>query len=332
MTPRIGLIGLGYFGERHLKWLKILKDRNLIDKIELCDIDEDILKNSCKEHALDGVEDYKQLADKVDGAIVVTPSKTHYEIAKFFIGLGKPCLVEKPLALELSKANELVHLAEEKDIQLMTGFLLRYHPGVNLLKKRIVELGHILYVNSVSQRLRKPRAPEGTAISLGIHLVDMCNYVFGRDSFVKGRLVKRTTNSHSDFMSFYELWYRSVDSRLNQRNEFPVFSFQSTATPIYKKSNKFIVVGTKRSYNIDLTDRNFIKTYDVVLPVRNSADANESTESLGSESVDLLEKELLDFIEIFKDPGHRPNASGRAGLEALEIIMNEVEVVEQSLP
>ena len=55
---------------------------------------------------------------------------THYDLAKQALEAGKHVFVEKPPAMRGEEMEELVALAEERDLVLMPGHLLLYHPGL----------------------------------------------------------------------------------------------------------------------------------------------------------------------------------------------------------
>jgi hypothetical protein len=66
----------------------------------------------------------------VDAVVIATPVPTHYALAKQALEAGKHVFVEKPPAMRAAEMEELVALAEERNLVLMPGHLLLYHPGV----------------------------------------------------------------------------------------------------------------------------------------------------------------------------------------------------------
>ena len=80
--------------------------------------------------------------------MIATPVPTHYALAKQALEAGKHVLVEKPPAMRAAEIDELVALADERDLVLMPGHLLLYHPAVRKLKELIDagELGEVLCV------------------------------------------------------------------------------------------------------------------------------------------------------------------------------------------
>ena len=133
--PRVGLVGLGYWGPnlaRNFDDLGVL--------VGLCDIDPELRDRFAARYPNVAMHaDYAELlADpEVDAIVVATPVPTHYALAKQALEAGKHVFVEKPPAMRASEMEELVTLAAERDLVLMPGHLLLYHPGVQRVKQLI---------------------------------------------------------------------------------------------------------------------------------------------------------------------------------------------------
>ncbi len=77
-------------------------------------------------------------ADKdIQAVAVATPINTHAEIVRALLTAGKHVLCEKPLAEDSATAFELSTLAQERGVNLVTGYVYLYHPAYQELKKRI---------------------------------------------------------------------------------------------------------------------------------------------------------------------------------------------------
>ena len=87
--------------------------------------------------------------------MIATPVPTHYALAKQALEAGKHVFVEKPPAMRAAEMEELVALAAERDLVLMPGHLLLYHPAVQKLKELVDagELGDVLCVYGNRQNL-----------------------------------------------------------------------------------------------------------------------------------------------------------------------------------
>jgi UDP-2-acetamido-3-amino-2,3-dideoxy-glucuronate N-acetyltransferase len=145
---KIAVIGTGSWGKnlvRNFYELGVLKI--------VCDLEEDnLLKARDRYPNLLTTSSLKEIIEdkEIDGIVIATPAHTHYEIAKQSLEAGHNVYVEKPLAQNVTEAKELHAIAENKNLTLMVGHLLLYHPAVNKLKQIIAsgDLGIVQYVNS----------------------------------------------------------------------------------------------------------------------------------------------------------------------------------------
>jgi UDP-2-acetamido-3-amino-2,3-dideoxy-glucuronate N-acetyltransferase len=145
---KIAVIGTGSWGKnlvRNFYELGVLKI--------VCDLEEDNLIKARERYPnLLTTSSLKEIIDdkEIDGIVIATPAHTHYEIAKQSLEAGHNVYVEKPLAQNVTEAKELHAIAENKNLTLMVGHLLLYHPAVNKLKQIIAlgDLGTVQYVNS----------------------------------------------------------------------------------------------------------------------------------------------------------------------------------------
>jgi predicted dehydrogenase len=178
---RLGLVGLGYWGPnlaRNFDHLAELK--------WLCDLDEEHLSAFGPRYPRARVTaDYAEvLADpELDAVVIATPVPTHFALAKQALEAGKHVLVEKPPAMKGVEMDELVALAAERDLVLMPGHLLLYHPGVRKLKEIVDsgDLGDMLCVYTNRQNLGIVRTNENALWSLGVHDLSVILWLIGED-------------------------------------------------------------------------------------------------------------------------------------------------------
>jgi predicted dehydrogenase len=180
-VKRIGVVGLNYWGPNLV--------RNFNDLAELtwlCDLDEQHLNSLAARYpdarATTSFDDL--LADdELDAVVIATPVPTHYALAKQALEAGKHVFVEKPPAMRAAEMDELVTLAADKDLVLMPGHLLLYHPGVLKLKELIAagELGDVLCVYGNRVNLGIVRSNENALWSLGVHDLSVILYLLDED-------------------------------------------------------------------------------------------------------------------------------------------------------
>ena len=177
----IGVIGLGYWGPNLARNFAELGTLSW-----LCDLDPDLRATFAGRYASARVTDsFEELlaADDVQGVVIATPVPTHYALAKQALEAGKHVLVEKPPAMKGEEIDELVALAAARDLVLMPGHLLIYHPGVRKLKQLIDdgELGEVLCVYGNRQNLGIVRTNENALWSLGVHDLSVILYLLDED-------------------------------------------------------------------------------------------------------------------------------------------------------
>jgi predicted dehydrogenase len=166
---RVGHAGLGYWGPNLARNFAELADLRW-----LCDLSTDLLAGAGSRFpGARATTSFAQMLDdpELDAVSIATPVVTHYELAKEALLAGKHVFVEKPPAQSSAEAEELVALAEERELVFMPGYLLLYHPAVAKLAEIIGtgELGEILYLYSNRQNLGQIRRDENALWSLGAH-------------------------------------------------------------------------------------------------------------------------------------------------------------------
>lgn len=136
---RMLVIGCGSIGERHIQNLKALSAGDII----ACDTDRKRLSAIGKKYKIQTCTDLERAFNKnVDAALVCTPPNTHIPIARKIVERGAHVFIEKPLSNSLKGARELIELAKKKKLVVFVGYNLRFHPGLNLVKK-ILDRGEV---------------------------------------------------------------------------------------------------------------------------------------------------------------------------------------------
>jgi len=175
------VVGLGYWGPNLVRNFD-----ELAELTWLCDLDDGLRERFAARYPNAKVTaTYQDLLDDdtLDAIIVATPVPTHYALAKQALEAGKNVMVEKPPAMRAAEMDELVALAAERDLVLMPGHLLLYHPGVLKLKELVDagELGEVLCVYGNRQNLGIVRTNENALWSLGVHDLSVILYLLDED-------------------------------------------------------------------------------------------------------------------------------------------------------
>ena len=179
----VAVIGTGFWGRNHARVFKELEETELL---AVCDIDAERAKNVAKQF---GAKPYtnvgKMLKRKdIEAVSVCTWSTSLAKEALKALNAGKHVLVEKPMAANTKQALKLLESAEKKDLHLTVGFLMRFIPGIQHIKKTVESkaLGEIVCATAKRVSQWPERIGDvGVVKDLAIHDIDIMRYLFDED-------------------------------------------------------------------------------------------------------------------------------------------------------
>lgn len=317
----IAVVGTGYWGKNHLRVFKELMAENKIESLVICDIDEKKSKKFSKIFNVDYEKDYRNLlkAPNIEGVSIVTPSKTHYKIAKDFMEAGKDVMVEKPMTMNSREAEQLVKVAEKNDRILMVGHIFRHHPAMKELKKRLDrrDFGKIYYLNSTRSAFGVPRKDMGVLFALAIHDVDMFCYLLNRDY---------PTELYAKIGSYLQ---PNIEETAFVIMDFPnnvkAYSFDSWLSPASGKQRELIAVGSNMTARIDYLKPQELQVFDssiistTIKGTKTFVLENEGNYTIPLGYKEPLKEELAHFIEC-ANTHKQPISDMYSGKRAVELI------------
>jgi len=124
MPIKMALVGCGHMGKIHLQKLSSFDE---IQIVGIVDVDTKRANDLAQPINVPAFNNYKKLLGNVDGVIIATPTETHYQIAKDFLKSGTHILLEKPITSRQDQAQELIDLAQARQLILQVGFLERFN-------------------------------------------------------------------------------------------------------------------------------------------------------------------------------------------------------------
>lgn len=132
-TVRIGIFGVGHLGKIHVKLLKEISGFTIVG---FYDPDDKNAHKAEEEFGIKRFDSPKKLIESCDAIDIVSPTTSHFEIAKDAIKKAKHIFIEKPLASTVKEAKELVELVDEARIKAMVGHVERFNPALLSLNKK----------------------------------------------------------------------------------------------------------------------------------------------------------------------------------------------------
>ena len=179
----VAVVGTGYWGRNHVRTWVSLKQEKVIDRLIVCDVDENRARELAEEFDCEWHTDALTLRENydIDAATIATPTPIHAPLAIALMQQGVDVLVEKPLAMDEVEAQSIVTCAQETGRMLCVGHLFRYHVAIRKAADMIAsgELGPVLHIESERLSVREPRPDIGVIAALAIHDMDICRDLMG---------------------------------------------------------------------------------------------------------------------------------------------------------
>ena len=131
---KAGVLGAGHLGKIHLKLLKQSEEYELIG---FYDANKENAEKVASEFGYQVFEDLDDLIAECDMIDVVTPTLSHFEVARKVISAGKHLFIEKPITNTFEEAQELIELAKKHKVKGQVGHVERFNPAFQAVSDRI---------------------------------------------------------------------------------------------------------------------------------------------------------------------------------------------------
>ena len=315
---KVGIIGLGYWGPNLVRNFQAHKD---IKKVVACDIRENrlqVIKD--KFPATELTKDCNQLIEgDTDIIVISTPVDTHFNIAKKSLEAGKHIWVEKPFTSTSKEAEELIEIAERKNLQIFVDHTFIYNGAVRKLKELIEKdvLGNIIYFDSERINLGLFQRDVNVVWDLAPHDLSIMAYLLSEHNFKA-----LAANGIANFNGKENLAHICIYFEDNCFAHFHV----NWVSPV--KIRRIIVGGDKKMLVYDDME-NFekIKVYDSGVEFKSAESIHEALVQyrigdMFSPKVKQTEALALgaqEFISAIKE-NRSPLTSGKDGLEVVKLL------------
>ena len=315
--PKIGVVGAGHLGRHHIKHLSKHSD---VEFVGVFDVNKESLKNICSEFSVDPIENLENLINSCDGVHIVTPTNTHFDIAKKFLENKKDVFVEKPMTNTVDEALSLVSLAKKHRLIIQVGHIERFNPTINKLKE-LVDNPHYIEIERLAPfQARGTEVP--VVLDLMVHDIDLILEMV--DSPLESiqasgaKMMSKTidlAHAHIKFKNGVVANLKS--SRIAQNYVRKIRTYQKGFYSITDLMIPQIELYGLEHHNM-FSEK--VKSQEVET---NSGSKKLYYEKFVPENKDALLEEINDFIHCIKTRS-RPNVDGIAGAKALEIAL-EIE-------
>lgn len=206
----VAVIGAGFWGKNHARVYKELSETELL---AICDIDAKRAEDVAGKFGVEAYTDLEKMmkSRKIEAVSVCTWSTSLAEVATRAVKGGKHVLVEKPMAATVEQAEKLLEAAKANKVHLTVGFLMRFIPGLQQIKKSIesktigeVVCGTAKRVSQWPERI----GDVGVVKDLAIHDIDIMSHLFDEDPIAvyakTGNMRHRKFEDYAQIMLTFE--------------------------------------------------------------------------------------------------------------------------------
>ena len=270
---KIVQIGTGGWGKNHTR---ILSELGVL--VAICDADIKKSKEYGEKYSVNYYQSLEKLleSEEFDGAFVVTPTSTHTEIAIKLLESKKHVFVEKPMTYKSEDGEKLAKLAEKNKVILTCGYIERFNPAVDVVKKIVNEkkYGELVML----EFHRENRMPlhikdVGIIYDTSVHDIDTANWLFDDMPQVVFARAGKIKHEHEDFASIM----------LGYKNDKVAIISSNWITP--KKVRKFSAVCTEAIISSDFITQEI------------TVEKNEETEIIQNKKEEPLMREIQNFLD-----------------------------------
>lgn len=307
---RVGVIGVGYLGRFHAHKYAAMDDVLLAG---VADIDAARAESVANECGTVSFADYHALLERVDAVSVVVPTIYHHQTAMTCLERDVDILLEKPMTTTIQEADELIALADEKQLILQVGHLERFNPAVLAMQPL---LNNPLFIEAHRLSVFKNRGTDVDVIlDLMIHDIDIILSMV--DSPIKdihtvgAPVVTQLTDIANARIVFENGCTANITvSRISLENVRKMRIFQPGKYLAVDFSSKEVM-----AVRLKPGSANGIPVPDIARH--------------GFKEQDVLELELQEFIENVRQR-RKPTVSGREGRRALEVALSVISQIKEN--
>jgi predicted dehydrogenase len=212
---RVGVLGVGYWGSKHLRVLGGLAD---VDSVVA--IDERLPSIPGMAGLIERGEGFTCLADAlpaIDALVIATPPSSHHVLGHQAIAAGKHVLIEKPLAVRTEDAQGLIEAADAAGVTLMVGHTFEHNDAVKMLRELVQrqELGELYYLDCARLNLGLYQTDVNVIHDLAPHDISIANFVLGQAPTSVHAWGSRHVHADHEDVAHLRLEYASLGVRVN---------------------------------------------------------------------------------------------------------------------
>lgn len=323
--PRVAVLGVGSLGKEHARIYAELAQAGVCRFAGVYDVHPEASRTQAQRYGVTAFASAEEAARAVDALSIVTPTTTHYALARELIDQGRHVLVEKPMTDDAAQAAELVRLAQERRVVLQVGHVERFNPVFAYLEQvatepRFVECHRLSPYPQRSTDI-------GVVLDLMIHDLDVI-LAFVKSEVISIDAVGIPVLSRSEDIANARLRFANgcvanlTASRISPERMRKIRVFSGGATPTYisldyRAQEGFIYRLARDGEKESSLLRKLLVAKDSTI-VSQFAGKKIVREPVPLAKEEPLKRELVHFLECVRDQ-QTPKVSGAQAKAALDV-------------
>ena len=197
---RLAVIGVGGWGKNHAR---VLHDFGVLSAV--CDMDTQRTKEIAERYNTNSyysIDDLLNRESKLDACLICTPTKTHSVVAKKIMERGINVFVEKPLSFSSRECEEMVEISQKKKLILTSGYVERFNPAVQDVKRLIdsKRYGDLLMMEFHRENRMPLHVKDvGIIYDTSVHDIDTAMFLFNSKPHVVFARAGKKFHMYEDF-------------------------------------------------------------------------------------------------------------------------------------
>ena len=322
-----GVIGYGYWGPNIVRNLTSLEGSKVVAIAEISASARARAQKAYPEITVTSETSEVIKSRETDAIAIVSPVWTHYELTKAALLNGKHVFVEKPFTSNSMQGEELINLAQQRNLTIMVDHTFLFTGAVKKIRQLMQEgsLGKLYYYDSTRVNLGLFQHDINVLWDLAPHDLSIMDYLIKGSPEAVVATGQKHLNGHED-VAYMTLYFpEKVIAHINVNWLSPV------------KVRTTLIGGEKRMlvWN-DLDADEKVKVYDKGVNVTSREGVYDLLVSYRSgdmwspqlEQVEALRHELTHFVECVSS-GQEPFNNGCAGLRVVKMLEAASESMKQ---
>ncbi len=330
MSFKVAVVGVGRMGKHHARTIHQMDGAELVCVV---DANESAATSVAKQRDCLALTNIADAIDKVDAAIIATPTIAHLEAARPFIEAGKPVLIEKPYTDDPAAGEELIALAEKTGASVQVGHTERFNPTSLAMQKYEIH-PKFIEAHRISPFTFRS-ADIGVVLDMMIHDIDLVLMLAGSEvvdvQAVGVNVIGNTEDICNARLLFANGCVANITaSRLAIKTErkMRIFSEEAYLSVDYGKKVGVVI---QKEANLDLIQMAREMDVDDIAELAQSVDYTKLLkveELTPDDSVDPLTRQAEAFRRTVEE-GLPPACSAADGLAAVRTARKIVDCLEQ---